>query len=218
MVFVLSWLSLSTSALMVAPRAPPVIRRAAGTSMIKIAKASNTWDDVEKEMLGRLSLGTSNEAAATSTDGKGDADPPSAQPTPDTGSELSQPTPRSGTQAWGQWSHEADSIVLDLALPEGVRAKELICEVSKSGVMRVESNTGESFLLGTLALPVDRTELMWVVEEQDDGSKLLCIELPMLPIDTSRRMLSVDCIFDESLVINGQQCLAPGLSGVNGKA
>ena len=34
----------------------------------------------------------------------------------------------------------------------------------------------------------------------------------MLPIDTSRRLASVDCIFDESLHIRGQPCLQAGLS------
>ena len=106
---------------------------------------------------------------------------------------------------------------MDLALPEGTRAKELLCDVSKDGLMRVERN-GEQLLHGRLALPVDRTELAWMVEELGDGSKLLCIELPMLPVDTSRRMASVDCIFDESLTINGEPCAEPGLSGVEGKA
>ena len=116
-----------------------------------------------------------------------------------------------------RWSHEHDAVELDLVVPGGARAKELLCEVSKDGRMRVERN-GESLLSGKLALPVDRTELCWVLEEQDDGSKLLCIELPMLPIDTSSRLTAVDCIFDESLVIQGQPAMVPGLSGVGGKA
>ena len=58
---------------------------------------------------------------------------------------------------------------------------------------------------------------MWGIEEQDD-ERLLCIELPMLPIDVSNRVTSVDCIFDESLEVLGESCLEPGLSGVSGKA
>ena len=84
--------------------------------------------------------------------------------------------------------------------------------------MDISTTSGDNLLSGKLALPVDRTELMWVVEEQSDGSKLLCIELPMLPIDTSLRSTSVDCIFDESLTIDGQSCMVPGLSAFGGKA
>jgi hypothetical protein len=124
--------------------------------------------------------------------------------------------PRSGTQDWGRWSHEDDSITLDITLPEGTRAKELLCEVSKDGTMRIAIKE-EPFLIGKLVLPVDRTELAWLVEEQDDGSKLLSIDVPMLPVDTSRRLMSVDCIFDESLEVNGQPCIAPGLSAIGGK-
>ena len=90
---------------------------------------------------------------------------------------------------------------------------------------------------------------MWGVEEQDDGSNLLCIELPLLPVDTTNRLVrlvprnrityqsvtrhwlcplgttrflfsqaSVDCIFDETLVVSGEPVMTPGLSGTSGKA
>jgi len=196
---------------------PSAVSRVAGTAMmIKIAK-SNKFDDFENDMLGRLGLSSSDTDDHNNDDmpavgSEGDAD--GSGMLGEVGS--SEPTPRSGTQEWGRWSHEEDSIVLDLALPAGVRAKDLTCEVSKSGVMRIESS-GEPLLVGTLALPVDRTELAWLVETQDDGSKLLSIELPMLPIDTSNRLTSVDCIFDESLQINGQPCMAPGLSAIGGR-
>ena len=78
--------------------------------------------------------------------------------------------------------------------------------------MTVE-RTGEQLLAGKFALPIDRTELAWMV---DDGQ--ICIELPMLPIDTSSRSTAVDCIFDESLVVQGEPCMEPGLSGISGKA
>ena len=89
--------------------------------------------------------------------------------------------------------------------------------MSKAGVLSIQRGD-QTLLSGTLALPVDRTDLCWVVEEQEDGSKLLCVEVPMLPIDISRRATSVDCIFDESFKIHGVSCLEPGLSGVSGKA
>jgi len=190
--------------------------RASPIQMIKIAKSDN-WGDVEKDMLGMLGLEGGDDDAADNDGADDGASSFSDEAAEHVAPADVQPTPRSGRQAWGRWSHEDDAIELDLALPDGSRAKELVCEVSKDGVMRVE-RAGERLLHGKLALPVDRTELTWMVEEQGDGSKLLCIELPMLPIDTSRRMASVDCIFDESLAINGVPCIEPGLSGVAGKA
>lgn len=180
--------------------------------MINIAK--NSWDAVESEFLGKLGLAdddaSNDDAADDSNDDVVLADADSYLPT-------TAAVPRSGTQPWGRWSHENDGVELDIVLPEGTRAKELTCEVSKAGVLRV-SKGDVALISGTLALPVDRTELCWIVEEQDDGSKLLCIEVPMLPIDTSRRRASVDCMFDETLLVNGASCLEPGLSGVSGKA
>ena len=161
-------------------------------------------------MLGRLGLGNTEEDEESDTGVDPEAPARSSPATV-------MPVPRSGSEAWGRWSHEEDSISLELTLPDGLRAKQLICEVSKEGVMRVEGQ-GEQLLSGRLALPCDRSELAWLVDEQDDGSRLLCIEVPMLPIDTSRRLASVDCIFDESLRVNGEPCLTPGLSGVEGKA
>ena len=184
--------------------------------MIKIAKSSSSFDDsFFLDALG-MSDDDDDEAEADETDDEpitldGKVAPRSGQ----------YPRPLDRLTAGGEpilrWSHEHDAVELDLVVPGGARAKELLCEVSKDGRMRVERN-GESLLSGKLALPVDRTELCWVLEEQDDGSKLLCIELPMLPIDTSSRLTAVDCIFDESLVIQGQPAMVPGLSGVGGKA
>ena len=182
--------------------------------MIKIAKSpSDSWGDIEQDMLGRLGLGddgAGSEGAEEDHSGNSVADDVVVDQT-------KEPTPRSGREAWGRWSHEDETVELELTLPEGTRAKELTCEVSKAGVMRVERR-GEPLLSGKLALPADRTELAWMVDEQNDGSKLLCIELPMRPIDVSRRAASVDCIFDESLLVNGESCMARGLSGFSGKA
>lgn len=175
---------------------------------IKIAK-TNSWGDVESEVLGKLGLAAGADAEADDTDGhlEGVVDTLPVSPR----------VPRSGTQSWGRWSHEGESVELDLVLPEGSTAKELKCEVSRAGVLSIQRGD-QTLLSGTLALPVDRTDLCWVVEEQEDGSKLLCVEVPMLPIDISRRATSVDCIFDESFKIHGVLCLEPGLSGVSGKA
>lgn len=196
-----------------AVRSPRTAREGA-LMMIKIAKSADSFDNVQKDLLGRLGL---DDDAEDDDDNVPIDDSELAETASAISSSMDhEPTPRSGTQEWGQWSHEGDNINLDLTLPEGTRAKELSCTVSKEGIMCV-ARQGEDLLVGKLALPVDRTELAWLVEEQDDGSKLLSIEVPMLAIDTSSRMTSVDCIFDESLVVNGQPCLAPGLSAVGGK-
>ena len=192
--------------------------------MVKIAKSdSDSWGSFEKDMMSQLGLSDERENDA-------DADDELMPATVDTSDEATaayaasagiapadvKPTPRSGKTAWGRWSHEDEAVELDITLPEGTRAKELICEVSKAGVLRVETK-GAAVLTGNLVLPVDRTELAWAIEEQDDGSKLLCLELPMLPIDTSSRLTSVDCIFD-SLKVEGDPCVLAGLSGADGKA
>ena len=190
-------------------------RTADASMMIKLAKAKPGWDDIESEMLEKLGLdGSSKELSNEQSDEQDSGGVDDVDRNTDA---LAAPTPRSGEQDWGRWSHESDNICVDLTLPQGVRVKDLVCDVSKLGIMRIE-HQGEQILHGQLALPVDRAELTWVVEQQDDGSKLLCIELPMLPIDTSGRMKAVDCIFDDSLLINGSPCLIPGLSAPGGRS
>ena len=192
-------------------------------SMIKIGGKDDEFDAFEKDMLGRLGLGDSDEEE---DDGESIKNPFQAPMSSDLVAntkinlqdEDSEPlTPRSGKEPLLGWSHEEDVIVLDVTLPEGTRAKEIVCEVSKKGYVKVESK-GEELLVGQLALPVDRTELSWVVDEDPDGTKFLCIELPMKGIDTSGRMTSIDCIFDETLRLRGEPCMVPGLSGVDGRA
>ena len=101
-----------------------------------------------------------------------------------------------------------DAILLDIFLPEGARARDVVCEVV-NGFLHV-SLTDSELLSGRLALTVDRTELMWGVEDEDDGRRLLCIELPLAPADPSNTV-RVDSVFS-SLAIRGSQCLALGLS------
>ena len=187
--------------------------RAPGSSMmIRIAKSSD-WDDIEKEITSRVGLGKED-----ADDAEAMTEPPTSESAAAPASAgVLPPAPRRGEQPWGSWSHEGEEIELSLSLPPGTRAKDVSCTVSKESILLVETN-GEQLLTGKLALPVDRMELSWLVETLDDESKLLCLELPLLPIDTSDRSRSVDCIFDESLVVNGKPCRAPGLSGVAGKA
>ena len=168
---------------------------------LKLSKKSeDAWMDMEQTLLESVGLDSEQPATADAGPEQLDDAPPA-------------PTPRSGTQPWGRWSHEGESVELELALPDGVRARDLSCEVSKPGLMRVLAKSqSQPLLSGQLALRVDRTELVWTVEEQDDGRRLLCIELPLYPQDPND-MQYVDCMFDESLRINGEPCLAPGLSG-----
>ena len=186
--------------------------------MIKIAKSSSFgFEDFEKEMIGKLGLEDDGPGAAAGDEADEEgiqrvAPRVGAEPTSVAPADL-EPTPRSGVQEWGRWSHEDDTINLDLFLPSDVRAKELQCAVTKDGELRVErASDGSELLAGRLALPVDRVELIWLLEEQDDGRKLLCIEIPMLPIDTSTRSRAVDCIFDDSLAINGIK--SPAVTGL----
>lgn len=184
--------------------------------MVKLSKSSSSWSSVEQDLLSSLGLDDNGDEQEHALDDAVDSSTDGGVPSP-TDSKPSTPRSGAGDSLLKRWSHEDESVELDLELPDGVRAKDLVCEVSKLGAMRVES-PGRTLLSGQLALPVDRTELTWLVEGQDDGSKLLCIELPMLPIDTGSRSRAVDCIFDESLMLDGQPCLEPGLSGVGGRA
>jgi len=51
---------------------------------------------------------------------------------------------------------------------------------------------------------------MWGVEEDADGRRLLCIELPK--VRGGRQAAVADCVFDETLCVRGEPCLAAGLS------
>ena len=110
---------------------------------------SKAFGDIEQEMLGRLGLGE---------EGSDDATAPESIPTPPRepeaepwGLDGSRPaaasTPRSGTQAWGRWSHEGESIEIELKLPEGARARDVTCEVKKDGAMRVRLAQDDEALL-----------------------------------------------------------------------
>ena len=53
--------------------------------------------------------------------------------------------------------------------------------------------------------------MQWTVDEEADGQRTLCIEVPKYQRNEFDRA-TVDCIFDESLHVNGVSCLVPGLS------
>ena len=64
-------------------------------------------------------------------------------------------------------------------------------------------------LFGRLAQRVAVAELMWGVEDDADGRRLLCIELPK---ERGKQAVRADCVFDETLCVRGEPCLAAGLS------
>ena len=120
--------------------------------------------------------------------------------------------PSRGETEWGSWTHTSDSVNLEIYIEDDVQAKSLNVEVAE-GWLGVE--TGEEgvppLLVGRLAQPVQVSELMWAVDEGSDGKRVLCIELPKK--DGGRiGAAQADCIFDETLHIEGKPCLVPGLS------
>ena len=140
------------------------------------------------------------------------------------------PAPAKGTQPWGSWANGPEMISLQLVLPEGVKARDVVCEAAE-GWLCVQLDTSQThmyedgvwggeemvevagkppLLLGRLAQAVLSSELAWCVEDESDR-KILHIELPKVPHDPRARA-SADCLFDETLTINGESCLAPGLS------
>eukprot|EP00966_Prymnesium_polylepis_P093917 2173590-Prymnesium_polylepis.1 len=160
-----------TAGALVAPFkwSPSRCARASDAAMALRLRKSAPDDSFEREMLARVGLADEVDDAAATPESE-----PTTAPAQSAGGQGAAPTPRSGTQAWGRWSHEGESVELEIALPEGTRAKELTCEATKDGVLRVElaQGNGVPVLSGRLALPVDRVELTWVVEQQDDDSKL----------------------------------------------
>lgn len=141
--------------------------------------------------------------------------------------------PTSGEAEWGRWRQSADSVGLEVFLPADVKTKDVLCEAAEGwlcvsidssygmcyeddggawgGEETVEGEDRPPLLLGRFAQAVVGSELMWAVDEEADGRRVLCVELPKAPRN-ARDKASVDCIFDETLLVGGQPCLVPGLS------
>ena len=84
------------------------------------------WDDVEKDMLSRMGLSETDEAESDIPE----VESPSNSPLR-AGSCPPPPAPRSGTQPWGRWSHEGESVEIDIGLPPGARARDVTCEMDE---------------------------------------------------------------------------------------
>jgi hypothetical protein len=67
-------------------------------------------------------------------------------------------------------------------------------------------------LVGRFASPMLSSELDWGIDEGAEGQRVLCIEIPKKHQSARAIGATCDCIFDESLHVNGEPCLEPGLS------
>ena len=144
--------SVSLAGALIAPALPsrPLSRvRWPGQPSIlaQVRKSSDSWDTVQQELYSQLGLGDGEEAieqkqkqkltdlalasASPAAAAGSTATPPSAHSSPRT------PAPRSGVQPWGSWSQEGDSVNLEIALPRGVTARDVRCELNKDGILRI---------------------------------------------------------------------------------
>ena len=164
-------------------RGPACAQRAAPSMNLRLSKSSGGFADVEKDLLGKIGLG----------------DDGLEEPAP-------IPAPRSGTMPWGKWSNGDDSIELEIALPDGTRARDLVCEVNAEGDLLVQVGSAK-LLSGKLALVVDREELCWAME-----GELLCIDVPLRSITHEGQLgKATTCIF-ETLEISGAAITESGLT------
>jgi hypothetical protein len=129
-----------------------------------------------------------------------------------------EPAPVRGETAWGRWSNAGSLVSLELDLEalglDGVRAKALSVEVAEGWLCvqrATDEGKGPPVLFGRFAQTMEEDDLVWGVEEGADGRRVVCIEVPKQPV-VGGVGASVDCIFDESLCIQGESVVEPGLS------
>lgn len=160
------------------------------------------------------------------------ASPPAAAAPAPAAASPAQRSPREGEHAWGRWRQSQTDVTLEMYISEDVKARDLVVEVLEGWlVVRVDTSTevlyedgvwgGEALiddnggqpplLFGRFAQPVVGTDVAWVVDEEaSTGRRVLCIELPKAAQEGAAA--TADCVFDETLLINGEPFLAPGLS------
>lgn len=75
------------------------------------------------------------------------------------------------------------------------------------------SDLSSPLLFGRLAQPVLVDDVTWGIDEDKDGRRILCVNLvkKAYPSGTGSGA-RIDCVFDESLHVNGEPCVEPGLS------
>mmetsp|Transcript_36001 Transcript_36001/g.116265 ORF Transcript_36001/g.116265 Transcript_36001/m.116265 type:complete len:289 (-) Transcript_36001:160-1026(-) len=150
------------------------------------------------------------------------------------------PTPTRGEQPWGRWENGERCASVSLYLDDAVKGRDVCCEVVEGWLLiRIDESRevlyedgvwggeevidagdgGPPLLFGRLAQPVVAGDLEWVIEEEErEGEeergrgaarRVLTVEMPKAAASGAA---SADCIFDETLVVGGVPCLAPGLS------
>ena len=136
------------------------------------------------------------------------------------------PAPTSGEESWGRWSHNPSEIYLELLLdaddPDvpSIKTKGLVVDVAEGFLCvgrDVDAAVDEGLdvspiVFGRLLQPVLVDELNWAVDEDRDGRRVLCVELPKKKTQSAGSSARVDCCFDETLHIHGEPVLVAGLS------
>mmetsp|Transcript_3452 Transcript_3452/g.9239 ORF Transcript_3452/g.9239 Transcript_3452/m.9239 type:complete len:235 (-) Transcript_3452:178-882(-) len=112
-----------------------------------------------------------------------------------------------GDVPWGRWSQDTKSMCLEIFVNKGTRATSIVCEV-QVGFLDVRID-GEPVISGRLAQGA-LSDPDWLLEEQKNGMKMLCIEL-------SKRESKdrVDEGIFSSLRVYGEEFVAPGLVSGN---
>ena len=83
----------------------------------------------------------------------------------------------SGVTRGVRWEHGERSITLEFEIDDDVRAKQIACELGEGFLcVQVPVDSTPPLLFGRLAQPV-HPEVLWSVDEDGDGNRLLCIEL-----------------------------------------
>ena len=76
-----------------------------------------------------------------------------------------------------RWEHGERSITLEFEIDDDVRAKQIACELGEGFLcVQVPAESTPPRLFGGLAQPV-HPEVLWSVDEDGDGRRLLCVEL-----------------------------------------
>ena len=131
-----------------------------------------------------------------------------------------QPVPTSGEEEWGKWAHRADDISIELKIDDSINTKQLAVDVAEGWLLAgpdVDAITGgdtvSPLLFGRLVQPVLVDELTWAVDEDSNGDRVLLIDIPKkAPPSGTAQAARIDCVFDETLHINGEAIKLAGLS------
>ena len=189
--------------------------------LAKIAKmrASGATDDEILDSVEMLSMETpkANESSPPAMEQPSQSDDQPPRPRPPLDEQAPPPmAPQQGTETWGTWSRAGDSVYIEVFIDDAVRTNEVRVEFMEGWLLAGVDNDSDDapppFLFGRFAQPVEEQDLNWAIDDAPDGKKrVLCIELPKKESPTAG--VSIDCIFDESLHVNGEPCVGcPGLS------